>query len=107
MVGENIRKRISKTAENFVYSTMRKFSVGMFSNSLNNPRAGEAPIYERQFSPYWIRAIANRQSLVNNSIEEKVHQAFRRGFDNWEKKWIAKCPECGKEFHTIQPLTNQ
>ena len=107
MVGENIRERVAKTAENFVYSTMRKFSMGMFSNSLNNPRAGEAPIYERQFSPYWIRAIANRQSLVNNSIEEKVHQAFRRGFDNWEKKWIAKCPECGKEFHTIQPFQNQ
>ena len=108
MVLEKTRRKISNLAESYVYSTMSKFSMGAFGRSVSvGRREGEQPVYERQVSPFWIKSIAEQQSLVNNSIEEKVHQAFRRGFDDWEKEWEAKCPSCKREFQTLEPFRDQ
>ena len=60
---------------------------------------GEAePPYQRKFDPRWIYRIRQNSSLINNSIEEKVNQTFRRGWAEWEKRYEAKCPNCGEEF---------
>ena len=100
-------KSVSSKAESFVTSVMQKYAMGAFGRSVRRPEGGQQPIYERQFSPYWIKAIAEQQSLVNNSIEEKVQQSFRRGFEDWEKVYEAKCPHCHKEFKTLEPFKDQ
>lgn len=59
---------------------------------------GVEPPYRRQFDPRWIYRIRRNSSLVNNSIEEKVNQTFRRGWAEWEKRYEAKCPACDEQF---------
>ena len=105
-----IRERLGKakqSAENFVVSTMRKYGFGAFGRSSYGTPDQHEPIYDRTYSPEWIRSIARQQSIVNNAIEEKVQQAFRRGFDEWEKQYDAKCPNCKKEFHSAHPFERQ
>lgn len=103
MLFDGIRKR----AENFVSDVMRKYAMGAFGRGIRRSERAQQPIYEREFSPFWIKSIAEQQSLVNNSIEEKVNQAFRRGFEDWEKVYEAKCPTCDKEYETLQPFKDQ
>ena len=100
-------KGVQQKAETFVTGVMRKYAMGSFGRSVRRPEGGEQPVYERSFSPMWIKSIAEQQSLVNNSIEEKVNQAFRRGFEDWEKSFEAKCPKCHKEFQTLEPFKEQ
>ena len=100
-------RNIQQKAEGFVTGVMRKYAIGAFGKAVRRPEEGQKPIYERQFSPFWIKAIAEQQSLVNNSIEEKVNQAFRRGFEDWEKEYEAKCPRCHKEYETLEPFREQ
>jgi hypothetical protein len=107
-----IREQINKArkrAEDFVVDRMQKFQFPPFGNrpyrrgSMDYVR----PPYEREYSPHQIKQLAERQSLLNNSIEEKVNQAFRRGFTGWEKSFVARCPECGKDFQTYEPFKDQ
>ena len=107
MADNSILKRVQGRAESFVTGVMRKYAMGAFGRSVRRPERDNQPIYERQFSPFWIKSVAEQQSLVNNSIEEKVNQAFRRGFEDWEKKYEAKCPRCKKEFETLSPFKEQ
>lgn len=65
------------------------------------------PPYRRRFKPSWIYKIRRNQSLVNNAIEEKVNQTFRRGWGEWEKAYEAKCPECGEEFDSEAPFKEE
>ena len=105
-----VRERLSKakqSAEDFVVSTMEKYGFGAFGRTGYGTKEEYKPIYERSYSPQWILGIARQQSLVNNSIEEKVQQAFRRGFDDWEKRYDAKCPNCKSEFHSAEPFEEQ
>ena len=107
MVERNIIKGVKQKAESFVTGVMNKYAMGAFGRNIRRPERSQEPIYERQFSPFWIKAVAEQQSLVNNSIEEKVNQAFRRGFEDWEKQFEAKCPKCQKEFHTLESFKEQ
>lgn len=56
------------------------------------------PPYQRRFDPRWVYNIRENHALINNAIEKKVSQTLRRGFDDWEQKYEAKCPHCKKEF---------
>ena len=107
MVDTSIFKRFESRAENFVTKVMNKYAMGAFGRSVRRGGEEQQPAYERSYSPYWIKSVAQQQSLVNNSIEEKVNQAFRRGFENWEKVYEAKCPKCKKEFETLEPFKEQ
>lgn len=62
------------------------------------------PPYQRRFDPRWIYNIRQNSSLINNSIEEKVNQTFRRGWGDWEKRYEAKCPNCSEEFGSQTPF---
>lgn len=106
VIRDNIVKA-KRTAEDFVVKTIQKYSYGSFGSTGYQTRREFQPIYDRTYSPRWIEAIARQQSLVNNSIEEKVNQAFRRGFDSWEKKYEAKCTECNEEFHSAKRFAKQ
>ncbi len=101
--------RIKKAAEAFVVDKMDKFQFPPFGNRAYRQGRLEStkPPYEREYSPYTLKQLAERQSLLNNAIEEKVNQAFRRGFSDWEKKFVAKCPVCKKEYQTIEPFREQ
>lgn len=107
MANNSIADRLQKRAERFVTNTMRKYSMGAFGRSVRRPERSMEPVYEREFSPFWIKSVAEQQSLVNNSIEEKVNQAFRRGFEEWEKEYEAKCPRCDEEFTSLKPFKEQ
>ena len=107
MARTNFIKSAANKAESFVTGVMRKYAMGAFGRNIRRPEDSGVPIYQREFSPYWIKAIAEQQSLVNNSIEEKVNQAFRRGFEDWEKAYEAKCPTCQKEFSTLEAFKEQ
>lgn len=73
-----------------------------------NPRQDEPePPYERQVHPQWIYRLRQNSTLVNNSIEEKVSQTFRRGFTEWEKEYEAKCTNCKEEFENLDPFKEQ
>lgn len=100
-------QKAKQAAESFVVGTMQKYDFGTFGRTSYQRASQHKPIYERQYSPQWIKGIARQQSLVNNSIEEKVNQAFRRGFDSWEKKYEAKCPNCSEEFHSVKRFAKQ
>lgn len=65
------------------------------------------PPYHREFDPRWIYKIRENHSLINNAIEEKVSQTFRRGWDDWEKEYEAKCPNCKEEFGDETPFRQQ
>lgn len=65
------------------------------------------PPYERQVPPMWIYQMRRKQALINNAIEEKVNQTFRRGFTDWKKEYVAKCPQCYEEYETYEPFRAQ
>lgn len=104
-----LRDRVSDFAEEWVLKTVRKYGYPPFGRTSYRGAGAEQaePAYERKFSPYTLKQLAERQSLVNNAIEEKVNQAFRRGFSDWEKEYVAKCPNCYKEFQTVEPFRDQ
>lgn len=91
--------------ENSVVNVMRKF--GYPSAGVGVGRNEAEPPYERQIPPQFIYKMRRKQSLINNAIEEKVNQTFRRGFSEWQREYIAKCGECGEEFETIEPFKQQ
>lgn len=87
--------------EKKAYSTFEKYGQLPLGNSTGTMMGGNArPPYERRFNPMWIYRIRKNNALVNNSIEELVNQTFRRGWDEWEEAWVAKCPECEEEFES-------
>ena len=65
------------------------------------------PPYRRRFNPMWVYNIRENHALINNAIEEKVSQTFRRTFDDWQKKYEAKCPKCKTEFQEETPFRTQ
>lgn len=96
-----------RRAENFVFGVINKYGyppMGRGGRSAGGPAGEAAPPYARQVDPRWLKNVANNQSIVNNSVETKVHQTFRRGFTGFEKKWEAKCPDCGETFSTLEPF---
>lgn len=98
--------RVKRSFENSVYSIMQKY--GTYSSAgVGMGRQEPTPPYERAMPYRWIYRIRRDQSIVNNAIEEKVSQTFRRGFTDWEKSYIAKCPDCRKEFENAEPFREQ
>lgn len=110
MADNRISKVVKRRAEDFVYSTLRKFG-----GPLGYPSGGDAmkggkeihPPYEREVPPRFIYNLRRNQALINNAVEEKVNQTFRRGFTEFEKAYIAKCPVCNTEYESIEPFRNQ
>lgn len=101
----NVTSRISKGFENRVVSVMRKF--GYASAGVGVGQQDPEPPYERAIPYQWIYRLRRNQAIVNNAIEEKVSQTFRRGFTEWEKAYFAKCEVCNKEFDTAEPFQDQ
>lgn len=92
--------------ENRVVSVMRKFGYPSAGVGVGG-REGVEPPYERQLPPQFIYRMRRKQSLINNAIEEKVNQTFRRGFTNWKRSFVARCGQCNEEFETIEPFRKQ
>jgi hypothetical protein len=65
------------------------------------------PPYQRQVPHDWVYRMRRNHPLINNSIEEKVQQTFRRGFTEWEKAYVAKCEVCKEEYETVDPFQDQ
>ena len=99
-VNKKIRSQVQKVISKVNYPT-----VGYGKTSPRNQ--DPAPPYERQINPRWIYNLRQNSTLVNNSIEEKVSQTFRRGFTEWEKDYLAKCTRCKEEFESIDPFKDQ
>lgn len=99
--------RIAKQSfENGVVSVLQKFGYASAGASLGYGQRPEPP-YNRQVPPRWIYQMRRKSSLINNAIEEKVNQTFRRGFTEWKKEYVAKCTECGTEYDSYEPFRNQ
>lgn len=92
--------------ENGVVSVLQKFGYASAGTAMGYGQE-PAPPYERQVPPRWIYEMRQKQSLINNAVEEKVNQTFRRGFTDWKKAWEAKCTECNEEFETLEPFREQ
>lgn len=92
--------------ENGVVSVMRKFGYASAGTRMGRGRRPEPP-YERQVPPRWIYQMRRKNALINNAIEEKVNQTFRRGLTNWEKEYIARCPECDTEYDSPERFRSQ
>jgi hypothetical protein len=88
-----LRREIEKAA----VTALNKFAVP-YSTGTGFGRREPAPPYDRRVPPKHIYNIRRNQSLINNAIEEKVSQTFRRGFSDVEKEWLAKCSQCKAEF---------
>lgn len=99
------KKTVKQSFENNVVSIMRKF--GYASAGVGMGQQDPRPPYERAIPNQWIYRLRRNQSLVNNAVEEKVNQTFRRGFTEWEKRYVAKCPVCDKEFENVEPFREQ
>ncbi|MFB6282539.1 MAG: hypothetical protein ABEK59_01200, partial [Halobacteria archaeon] len=100
--GQWLRKKVNS----MVASALQKYtpySTGSYQMYAEAPE----PPYQRIYDPRWIYQIRNNHSLINNAIEEKVSQTFRRGFDEWEKQWEAKCPNCKEEFEELTRFEEQ
>lgn len=92
--------------ENGVMSVLRKFGYASAGTTMGFGMEPEPP-YERQVPPHWIYEMRRKQALINNAIEEKVNQTFRRGFTEWKKEYVAKCPQCLEEFDSHEPFRDQ
>lgn len=99
------RQTASRTFENAVVSVMRKF--GYASAGVGIGQQDPNPPYQRQVPHDWVYRMRRNHPIINNSIEEKVSQTFRRGFTEWEKAYIAKCERCKTEFETVSPFQDQ
>jgi len=98
-------KGAKQRAENFVFGVLSKYGYPPFGRGGRAGRGRESDLpYARQVDPTWLKNVSNNQSVVNNSVETKVHQTFRRGFSGWEKKWEAKCTVCTETFSTLEPF---
>lgn len=87
--------------ESAVYGVLQKYGYPPFGGRSRYGIEQHEPPYEREVNPHWLKNSAENNALINNSIEEKVNQTFRRGFTEWRKEWEAKCPECNEEFDTL------
>lgn len=92
--------------ENGVVGVLRKFGYASAGAEMGYGQEPEPP-YERQVPPKWIYQMRRKQSLVNNAIEEKVNQTFRRGFTDWKKDYVARCPECHEDYDSLEPFRDQ
>jgi hypothetical protein len=90
--------KFSGWIENQTVRALQKYGEVPISASRGGVAGTVEPPYKRQFDPDWIYRIRRNSALVNNSIEEKVNQTFRRGWGEWEKRYEAKCPNCKEEF---------
>ena len=99
------RKAAGQAFENSVVSIMRKFGYSSAGVGVGNQEA--RPPYERQVPHDWIYRMRRNHPIVNNAVEEKVQQTFRRGFTEWEKAYVAKCANCKHEFDTVDPFQDQ
>lgn len=97
-----LRGQINKAA----VSAIRKF-IPYSTGSQALYREEPEPPYQRRFNPRWIYNIRKNHALINNAIEEKVSQTFRRAWDEWEKEYEAKCPHCDEEFGEETPFRQQ
>ena len=99
------RKKAGRAFENSVVSIMRKFGYASAGVGVGNQ--DPQPPYERRVPHDWIYRMRRNHPIVNNAIEEKVQQTFRRGFTKWEKAYVAKCTNCKNEFQTADPFQDQ
>lgn len=109
MARSSLRNPLSFAKEKFersVYKVLTKYGYPPMGRRRGGHREFQPP-YEREVNPQWLINVSRNQSLINNSIEEKVQQSFRRGFTGWEKAYEAKCTSCGKEFQSLQPFKEQ
>lgn len=104
-LGSPIRK-VRQGFENRVASVMRKFGYPSAGAGIGRRDAVKPP-YEREIPPQFLYRMRRKQSLINNAIEEKVNQTFRRGFTEWEKEYVAKCENCNEKFETAEPFKDQ
>lgn len=100
-------EKIGQKFENAVVGVLRKFGYASAGAQMGRYYREPEPPYERRVPPQWIYMMRRKQALINNAIEEKVNQTFRRGFSEWEKEYVAKCPECEEEFDTYEPFRDQ
>lgn len=100
-------QKVSQRFENAVVGILQKFGFASAGAQMGRTYREPEPPYERRVPPRWIYQMRRKQTLINNSIEEKVNQTFRRGFAEWEQEYVAKCLECGEEFETYEPFRNQ
>ncbi|AGM11715.1 portal protein [Halovirus HCTV-5] len=108
-LGKAVRSRVTSTLDKRIAGMLSKYGVGYPSFSrAEQPRGREPqPPYQRRVSPTFIYRLRQNSTLVNNAIEEKVSQTFRRGFTEIEKKWEAKCPACKETYETLQPFYDE
>lgn len=108
-IGDAVRQ-INRRIDNRIYKTLEKYNFTPFADQttqMSQYGGEDTPVYERQISPFVIKELAESEALINNAIEEKVNQAFRRGFTDWIKMFEAKCPNCSEEFQSKQPFIDQ
>lgn len=98
-----LRKRIRGYLDKEVFKLLNQYAELPLESDRSAGRRQEPP-YERQFPARVIYRLRRRSALVNNAIEEKVNQTFRRGFAEWEKAYEAKCEECDAEFGSEEPF---
>ncbi|AGC34481.1 portal protein [Haloarcula virus HVTV-2] len=108
-IGKAVRGAVTQTLDKRIAGMLSKYGVGYPSFSrAEQPRGREPqPPYQRRVSPSFIYRLRQNSTLVNNAIEEKVSQTFRRGFTDIEKKWEAKCPSCKETYETLQPFYDE
>lgn len=104
---KTLRTTATARFEKAVRRVLTKTPLG-FGYGASPHHAEPSPPYERQsFHPQWIYRIRNNNALVNNAIEEKVNQVFRRGLGEWEQAYVAKCPFCREEFDSEDAFREQ
>lgn len=103
----NPRSWINKQIQRQVRSVISKVNYPTVGYGRNPREQMPRPPYERQIHPQWIYRLRQNSTLVNNSIEEKVSQTFRRGFTEWEKEYAAKCTRCKEKFESLDPFKEE
>lgn len=97
--------RARQRAENFVTGVLAKYGMPpLGGQSYGRGNQEVKPPYEYEVSPNWLKSTSKKNAIINNSIEEKVNQTFRRGFTEFQKKFVAKCPECEKKYQSLEPF---
>ena len=94
---------LKQRAENFVYGVLSKYGHPPLGRNRSR-RDQQEPPYNREVSPKWLKQLSENHAIVNNSIEEKVQQTFRRGFTPIQKRYEAKCPECDEQYQSLAPF---
>lgn len=99
-----ILRRFNGWFEKKAYRAMQKYGEVPIGHGAYGMYGEVEPPYQRRFNPTWIYQIRQNNGIINNCIEEKVNQTFRRGWGEWEKRYEAKCPECHEEFGSQAPF---